>query len=450
MLLAVSIVIYSIVSYFCERNFQGDWANWNYVVGAIALACYLKSYYKTRREVVLTSFYQIVYFVGLLLSAALVSGGMYMLEIAEYGNQNGTFWVIVSYFVTGFEAVGLGYRLGGVFHLGLGTKRLSKGMSKALLLLITVVTLVICAYIFVSYRGPVLLGIDRVTFWREIAPAYLSFVPTLVTQSLFFVSFYFLWSRRKGDGSLLPKAILFAYVLAGLFVLGQKFSFFILFITVWLALLPGMYPNFTFKRTHVVISAWILIFLVISVLLSYLSQGRDAGFALARIALQAQLLWSVFDDPHGHNLWQLDWSCYFGCGQYASGIDFIMYKYLPFDLYKFYTEGGTILSGFMPALSILTAGIVASILAHLLVSFGLGVLQRKLVSAITDENLIYGFLIYKTYMGLLLVWFAAMETAIPKLIVTLLLIALYRLIFPVTKVAKKGPQIYHTEKIAIA
>lgn len=448
LLLAIFIVIYSIASYFGERNYGGDWASWNHVVGAIALIWYLKSCWKARREVVLTGFMQIYYSVGLLLSAAFVSGGMYMFEVAQYGDQNGIFWVVLAFFVAGFEAAGLGYRLGGLVHFGSGVKKLSRGTGKSLILLIIVASLVICAYVFVSYRGPVLLGVDRVTFWREIAPTYLSFVPTLVTQSFFFVAFFFLWSRRSGCKSWAPMVFLVAYILAGLFVLGQKFSLFILFITVWFALLPGIYPNFIFQRVHLFALLGALAFLVTSVLVSYSLQGQEAGFALARIALQAQVLWSVFDDPQAHNLWSGDWNCYFGCGKFANGIDFIMYRYLPFDLYSFYSEGGTILSGFMPALSILTMGLAASMLIHLLVSFVLGMLQRKLVSAISDKNLIYSFLLYKTHIGLTLIWFAAMETAIVGLIAVLLLICLYRLRFPSVKAKLKLSNPYSTVRIA--
>jgi len=446
--LAIALVCYSIVSYFIERIFGGDWANWNHALGAVALVWYLIFFYKARREVILTGFFHIYYSIGMLLSAALVSGGMYMFEVAEFGDQNGIFWVMMAYFVSGLEVSNLGYRLGGFFHFKFGVKKLTKGTGKLFILFVTITTLIISVYVFIKYSGPILLGIDRVTFWREFVPSYLSFVPTLVTQSFFFVAFYFLWSKRDEYKSWLPLVILVSYVLIGLFVLGQKLSLFMLFITVWFVLLPGVFPNFIIKRSHMIPLFGVVALLTASVLVSYAAQDKEAGFAIARIALQSQLLWSVFDDANAHNFWSGDWSCYFGCGQFANGVNFISYKYLPFGTYKFYSDNGTILSGFMPALSIVTMGIATSLLIHLTISFILGILQRKLLFAISEKNIVYSFLLYKTHIGMTLIWFAAMTTAIPGLVAVLLLIGLYRLSFSVSRAKDRSPGMASAASIA--
>lgn len=441
--LAIALLCHSIASYYAERIYNGDWANWNHTFGAMGLFWYLRLFYKARRDVILTGFFQIYSSLGMLLSAAFVSGGMYMFEVAEFGNQNGIFWVLVLYFVAGLEANGLGFRAADYFHVGKPVQKPSKITGRLLILCITLATLVISAYVFINYRGPIILGIDRVAFWRNLVPSYLSFVPTLVTQSFFFVAYYYLWAQRSGQKSRLPMMIVVAYVLTGLFVLGQKLSLFMLFITVWFSLLPGTFPNFTIKRTHLIALLSAVAFLVASVLYSYSLQDKETGFALARIALQAQVMWSVFDDANASIFWPSDWSCYFGCGQFTDGIDLISFKYLPFDLYKFYAAGGTTLSGFMPALSIITMGLAASFLLHLAVSFTLGIVQRKLVLATFEDNIIYSFLLYKAHISLTLIWFAAMTTAVPGLIAVLLLIGLYRFCFPVFTV-KSSRELYAT------
>jgi hypothetical protein len=236
-------------------------------------------------------------------------------------------------------------------------------------------------------------------------------------------------------------AILLAYLAIGLFVLGQKLSLFVFYITVWFVLLPGIFPNFTITRSHVITLLCVAIFLLFSVLVSYSLQDKEAGFALARIALQAQLAWSVFSEVNGPNLWPESFTCYFGCGQFVDGIDFITFKYLPIDTYKFYSKGGTTLSGFMPALSVMTMGILISFFCHFAISFLLGMIQRKMIEATSDGNMVLSFLLFKLLISLTLIWFAAMNTAIPGFFAVLLLACLYRWCMPASK-ARSGKRTY--------
>lgn len=55
--LAIIIILYSVASYFFERNFFGNLGNWNRVLGGAILVWYLVIFYKSRREVILTSFF---------------------------------------------------------------------------------------------------------------------------------------------------------------------------------------------------------------------------------------------------------------------------------------------------------------------------------------------------------------------------------------------------------
>jgi hypothetical protein len=428
--LALAIASYSIASYFLERADGGDWANWNHGVGGLALLWYVRWYYKDQRDVVLTGFMQIYSTLALLLSAAVVSTGVYMFEVGQFGTQNGIFWVMAGFFVAGFEASGSGFRAAGRITLQPGVKRFPKRFEHRLILATTVAALVLSAYVLARYRGPVLAGVDRATFWLTMAPSYLSFVPTLVLQTFFFAAYYFLWMRRSGGSTRLPTAILFAYIVAAVMVLGEKFSAFTVFMNAWFVVLPGMMPAFKVKGRHLLVFAGVMFLLLVSVVVSYVLMGREAIFVLTRIALQAQVLWSVFDDTRHLGLWPEAWSCYFQCGQFDTGKDFISFAYMPHGLYRFYSSGGSQLSGFMPALPILTMGLVAALLVHLLVSFVLGFLQRKVVSAVSRENMVYAFLLFKLHLGLTLWWFAATESAVRGLVAVLLVIGLYRVCFP--------------------
>lgn len=364
----------------------------------------------------------------MIISAAIVSDGAYMFEISEQGNSNGIFWILIIYFIIGLETIGLGYRISGLSQSWLRVRRFSWDFDRTVIFLSTGAALLFSAYVFLRYGGPVLRGVDRVTFWRELAPDYLSFIPTLVLQSFYFAGYYYFLQRSKGESLRIPLSILTFYIFAVFFVLGQKFSAFILLLNTWFFLIAAFLPNFKLDKKDILRLIFLITSLTASVILSYLLSGREAAFALARIALQAQVLWSVFNDSQALNFWpSSEWSCYFRCRNFVDGKDYISYIYLPFNLYDFYSKSGSQLSGFMPALSIHTMGLIASILIHVCINFTSGYLQGLIVKVIYyNHNMIFAFLLFKLHFGLSLVWYAAMQTAIPGVIFTLLLIAIYQ------------------------
>lgn len=430
--LAIFMLVYSLVSFFVERATGGDWANWNHALGAMLFIWYLRRSYLERKAVVFTGLMQVYSAAGMMVSAAMISGGAFMIEIAEFGTQNGIYWVVLAYFVIGFEASVLGYRLGGVIHFGQGVRKLPWRIEKYLVLLMTGIALALSLYVLLVYRGPVLLGVDRVTFWREGVPAYLRMLPTVIIQSFFIAAFYFLWMRRKKKSFDISAMIILGYLLSGILVLGQKFSLFVIYAVTFFSILPGVFPSIKFNKSHVTAILAAIGLLAGSVLLSYQVQDKEEGFALIRIALQAQLLWSVFAEKL-ISIGPAEWVCFWGCGEFISGTDFISFMYLPLGRYQHYLEGGTVLSGFMPALSIITLGLFFSVFIHILVSVLLGFIQQKIVAAVSSENMILGLLIFKVYLSVVVIWFAGMQTAIPGLLLTVGLILTYRLIFPVGK-----------------
>ncbi|MCG8273067.1 DUF6418 domain-containing protein [Aquamicrobium sp. NLF2-7] len=428
-LLGFFLLALSAGAYVVERAYGGDWANWNHILGFVLLVWYLWMFLRDRSTVLLTSFYQVYYSLGMLVSAAIISGGTHMIEINQYGTQNGFFWIMMIYFVAGLEMTRVGYECGGRVRLGPGVLRPPSGAGRLILLLVVGATLAIAAYVFVRTGGPLLRGVDRVTFWQTMAPSGTSLLPSLVNQSFFFAAFYFLWQRRSGRSMLLPALVVMGYVLTAIFVLGQKFSAFIIFLNTWLLLLPGVLPGFRFGPKYIATVAVAMAAILAYTAASYLLDEKDISFVFTRAALQAQLLWSVFDEPGALGLLPQQLDCYFGCGSFASGIDYITQRYLPAGLYNHYADSGNALTGFMPAISILTFGMIASLLLHVTVTFILGFAQRKMVATFASGKPIYGFLLFKAQFSLTLIWFASSLGPLRGLILTLALIITFRIAF---------------------
>lgn len=398
-------------------------------MGAVLLVWYLWVLLRDHNAVLLTSFYQVVYSFSMLFSAAIIGTGAHMIEVDQYGTANGTFWVMIIWFVAGMEMTRIGYDLGGCIRLGPEVRQFPPGINKLILLGIIGVTLAMAVYVLVLTGGPLLGGVNRVTFWREMVPFGASILRSLVIQSFFFAAFYFLWQRRTGGGMFRPAVAVIGYVLTALLILGEKFGLFLIFLHAWLMVLPGALPGFRFTSKHFILVAVVAAAIMAYTIATYAMEGRDASFVLTRAALQAQLLWSVFSDPGALSLLPQRPDCYFSCDSFVRGIDYISYQYLSDFLYNYYADRGNTLSGFMPALSIMTFGVVISFVIHLVVSFALGFVQCKTVSSLSNGNMIYGFLLYKVQFSLVIIWFAAQEGPWRGLFLTLGLIFVYRLVF---------------------
>lgn len=427
-LLAALLIALSLMFWLWERSIHSLGFSLHYLLTAFVIARYLNLLLRDNTAATLTSFYQLYYGVGMLVSSAIISSEAEMIEIGATGTANGTFWLMLIFFVIGMEATVLGYRRGLRLRLSVPALRLPVGFDMAIMLLFIVPVLAIALYVILLTGGPVLRGIDRVTFWRYIAPTGTSILPTLVSQSFFFVAFIHLWRVRTKHSLTMTRLILVGYFLIGFFVLGQKFSLFILFINAWLIVKIGVTPSFRLKLSHLVSAIIMLAVLLLSVAISYMIDGQGLDFILVRAALQAQLLWSVSESMFQGIAPSLRPECYFGCDWYASGMDYISYMYLPVGTYDFYKNGGTVLSGFMPALPIFTLGPVFAAILHIIVGFFMGILQRKTTTALSKKQPIYGFLLFKFQLSMSAIWFASMQTAIPGLIPVLGAIIIYRLV----------------------
>src|SRR5690606_28723828 len=101
-----------------------------------------------------------------------------------------------------------------------------------------------------------------------IAPENLSFVPSLVIQTYFFVGYFLIVSRKRKSDLLIPSAIFICYIIITIFILGEKFSAFILITSAMLMILAGTYPNFKLTLGHLMIALLSVAFIVILIAFS--------------------------------------------------------------------------------------------------------------------------------------------------------------------------------------
>ncbi|MCT4334441.1 hypothetical protein MU516_16405 [Paracoccus sp. YLB-12] len=432
---SIILLLLSVGMYFLERYGYNDRPTLTHVGAILVTLAYLWVFLRDSQAVVMTSFFQIYYMLGMMLSAAIISFGTFMIEVGRFGTANGFFWVLLGYLVAGMEATRAGYNLAGRLRFTNGMMRPSDGLNKALIWAFTGVVLLMALYVFLRTGGPILQGVDRVTFWKTLAPAGTKILPSLVTQSFFFAAFYFLWIKRSEKSAGLPILILVSYVLAGIFVLGEKFSLFINFLNAWLFIMPAFFDNVRLTWRSVISGMSIIAVLLTYIAFTYMMKGSNADFVLVRAALQAQLLWSIFDNTDVIAVLPQNSACYLGCGPFQSGRDFISFTYLPTGLFYFYQEGGSTLSGFMPALSIMTMGSLLTLFLHLLISFTLGFVQRKTVITLGSGNLLLGFLSFKIHFAIVVTWYVATFAPLRGLIAAVFLTIVYAVIFPRRKTA---------------
>jgi hypothetical protein len=425
--IAATLVAASPIFWTMERRSDGWGFGWHYGIFAILIGWYLRMLLRSNPAATLSSFYQLWAGLGMLLSAAVIASGAEMIEIREIGTANGVFWLMLAFFVIGIEATFLGFRYGRVVRLPLPALKLPTWLDQTFMLALVLPAMVISIYVFALTGGPILRGIDRLTFWRSVAPAGTSLLPSLINQTFFFVAVLYIWKARISGSMLLPRLLLSGYVIVGLLVLGEKLSLFIIFLSIWLMVLIGIRPKFRFRGRHFLVFCGVLGLLLVVVAVSYIANGQEAAFVLVRGALQAQLLWSVAETSLNGQLPPLRPECYFGCNWFVNGADYISYTYLPTGLYDYYSERSNTLSGFMPALPILTFGIPVTLLLHVTVGFISGVLQRKITTALNRNQPIYGFLLFKLHFAFTLIWFAAQQAAIPGALVVIAAILLYRM-----------------------
>lgn len=419
-------VIFFVLGYVEYLNSDRNTQLLEYLVVPVSLIAIVYYYYKNHPAFLFTSAMPFYYYIGMCISLLLVNSSVHMIEVDQYGSPNGSVLIILSFF---FYSIGISNVVfSAVIKKGARTTlpRISIKLADNFLMLVVIAIIILGFAIMIIYSGPVLKSMNRVVFWQSMEISGLSFYPTLLLQSFYFAGYLFLSKRYNNNRNILTNIILFSYIFLTIFVLGEKFSAFIIYLTVFCFLLPGFTNNLKLKKKTFVLLTLCFLSLLLIIVLSYLAQGYTSDFIFARIALQGQVLWSVinFDFPALIN----HESCVFTCTGYNDISDYISFKYLPISTYLHYHATSTKLSGFAPAAQFLTMGLLPTFILQTLVFAMLGYLQAKTVIYNRERNFIVGFLLFKVSFSLFLIWHAVMFTAIKGMIFTLGILLIYALV----------------------
>ncbi|MGD8105572.1 hypothetical protein ACQE32_02650 [Pantoea sp. FN0302] len=417
-------VIFFIMGYMENMGFFSEAIALESIIIPLSLVLLVIYCYKSSPAFLFTSGMTFYYHIGMCISLLMITSGVHMIEINKVGDGNGSAFIMLSFFIFSLGISKSSFELTLKKSYNKYVPRLSLKIVSAALLIVITVVLILGLFILLVYSGPVLKGVNRVEFWESMKSTGLSFFPTLVMQSFYFVVFYCLY--KKQSKKRYHKALLFVglYIITTILILGQKFSAFIIYITVFMSLLPSFVNNLKFNIRYLLLVVFLCAILICIIVLSYVMQGRDGSFIFVRAALQGQLMWSAFNGNFP-GLIDLNISCFIGCDGFANGKEYISFKYLPVATYIHYMNTGTELSGFAPALQLLTLGIIPTLILQTIVSSLLGFLQARMVIYNSQRNFIMGFLLFKLSFTVFLIWYVIMFTAFTGGILTVLAIVFY-------------------------
>ena len=417
------LILLSSIFYLFSGSMVGGYVGSIYELFVLTLFVgYLFSLYYVSPGFLVTSFVTVIYWLGLIVSALVIGHGVYLIEIAEYGARNGvlSFYVIAA--VCHLELARLGYRFASAFFARYKFLRLPAIIDRLTPVAMLGLVFLIMLSIFMIYGSPVLLGVDRVAFWSEV-PFPLSLGRSLYYQSLIFVALkvcFLVIEARKGRAIFL----IFVYSVIMIFVMGEKFSGWMIAFGAFLSVLPGFVVFRRLRVKYVAVGLLVFFLLIAYVLYNYLAQGHGYDFLLTRLGLQGQIGWSII--RHGDVSFSPGEyvSCSFGCAEFGDARDLVSFKYATPLVYWHYLETGSTLSGFLPGLHVYLFGLILFFILSAVVSFGVGFFQRALVVAASSENYIATFLVYKIVFGLYLVWYTANAQAVAMLVLSFILFLL--------------------------
>jgi len=386
---------------------------------------------KYNHQYILSQFYAIYYFLGMMVSSIIITSGALMIEINEFGTPNGIFWILLIFFMISLIFGNVGFKCG-MFMTRHVNVHINKKQERFFISIFLGVVVSFCFYVLIKYSGPIFLEIDRVQFWNNVVPEYLKFLHSLLSQTYILFCFLLLFKRDRFQ-DFYAKILFIILIIIIVLLLGEKFSAFILLLNALLVIRAGDVKPIVLNVR--ILLNWILVILFISALISLHYADKEDGFGFVRVALQGQLLWSVLNDSFKVLLQNDSFVCFFECGQFSDARDFISYKYLPFPKYDYYQNTGTNLSGFMPAVQIMIFGLIAALLLHSLVSFLLGFFSGVLVKLINSENIFYAFILFKILFSITIFWYTMLPASIFS--VPFFLFVVLSIVFPLLG-RKKG------------
>lgn len=398
------------------------------LVAALMLFGYFRQLHKDSPAFLYTSFYQVYSLIGVAVSLLFIGLGTPMLEIAQEGSANGGIWITLIFSTLGLEFGRVGFN-GLHLESALKTRQFNRDALRTVAYIASAFVLAVGVFILLTYGSPIFLGITRVSFWNGLVSETLVLYPSLLGQTFFLGAFFYLDRRQRKAKDHIAFSIVILYVLATIFIAGEKFSTFIFYMTVWLALCAGLYGRLKIDGVAILVAGLTVVIIFAMLALSYSISDKGVVFILYRVAMQGQLLWSVLSEQFQVVMYGVDGACFFGCDLHETGVDFISAKYLPPGIWDSYVETGSGLTGFMPALPILVIGLPLTLIVHLFISLALGGLQRVLVVKIKCRDLVMSLLLFKIYFGLLVFWYASKISVLPGVFVTVIMLVMWLAVF---------------------
>lgn len=384
---------------------------------------YCYSFYSESHTFISTSFYQLFYYLGMMLSAIMIGFGAHMYEIKGDGNSNGLFWITLFFATTGFEAAYLGY----ITSSKKTAARPIHSLNRLFIRTAVYATLLGSFLILAIYGSPLSYEVTRVSYWGLVAPSYLSPIRILVITTFFLATAEYFIRKNKQKDTTVQKIKILSYVFISLILLGEKFTVAIFFLFIWLTIQSSFSPKESTTKTYVHVF-FVLILAMAYVGYTYSRMGLGPEFVFARLALQGQVLWSVLNESLTTLSWGATLDCNIDCLSSFDGRDFVAQRYLPPTTYELNQETGTSLSGFMPSIQILTFGIPIAILIHLVFSFFLGRIQFVLSNMISGMDIIGAFLYFVVYFFALGFWYVGNINTVKLIFFSYLILLFYKFI----------------------
>lgn len=371
--------------------------------------------------------YQVYVFGGLLVSASLISLGLPMIEIVQDGFPNNTEVVLVIFYMCGMESNRFVFDKLKII-IPQQQIKLSQKREMYIAHSVVMIALLVSLYIFLKYSSPLILGVNRVDYWTNIIPDYLGISASIISQTFLFAIFIYFLNITQRKSIFIPALYILMYAIVAVVILGEKFSLFIAYSMMAFAFLAGFGLRINYSINTVLIMIAVTLTLLALVGINYIIDGNDFYFILIRAVLQSQLIWSVMNESSYVLIFGLDWTCYFSCNQASDGVEFISQRYMPADLFDGYKMTGAGLSGFMPALAILSWGFPLALIAHLLVSASLGFIQLKFLSSVKARSLLHTVIWWKIYFGSVILWTASKDIAINGIVGAFIILVIWKLV----------------------
>jgi hypothetical protein len=371
-----------------------------YAAAWLAFAAYLLVVVRGSPKCLMSSLYQVYYFVSVMVGTTSVALGARMTEIKQAGFANGAFWMLLICVIVTLEAIRFGYQFAQKLNGPTEKKPAGSLQIFVALALLGGVTAVSLAILYV-YGSPLTSGVNRILFWSVIAPPFLSPIRILIFLTFFLACCLALTSKQRSL-VLAGRVFFLIYVALGVVLLGEKASLFIIYLSAFLFVLAAASEKIAISKIGFVIGS-VAVAVIIYAAYTYETSGLGAEFVFARFALQAQIPWSVLLEPQE--------VIFDGLGILDRALDFTLLReeisgrYLPASVLAAHSQSGTSLTGFMPSWQILFFGASGAIFLLIGMSMFLGYVQFHIVEHIRQGKLIMAFVLFSAHFQMLSIWY---------------------------------------------